>query len=65
MKTITFKKWLKLGWSKDWTEAEDKAHRAAYHLGFQAGLKQAHLNENERKRLSKIKNKLAKQAAQS
>ena len=57
MKQITFKKWLKLGWSTGWTEKEDKAHKVGYVLGIQEGLRQARRNENERKRLSKLKNK--------
>lgn len=65
MQIISFKKWLKLGWSAGWTEKEDKAHKAAYLLGINEGLRQARERNNLHKRKSRLKKKLAKQASQA
>jgi|DEB19_MinimDraft_2_1074335.scaffolds.fasta_scaffold282186_1 hypothetical protein len=62
MKSITLKRWLKMGWSASWTEREDKAHKAGVLIGVKQGLEMARLKENNRKRLSYQKN-LAKKSA--
>jgi len=58
MKNITLKRFLKLGWSANWTQKEDKAHKAGYLLGVQAGMKQAREQQNARRRMNRLAKKL-------
>jgi hypothetical protein len=60
MKNMTLKRFLKLGWTKGWTEKEEKAHKAAYLLGIQAGIKQVKDERNARRRLNRLVKKIAR-----
>ena len=63
MKSITLKRWLRLGFSKGWTSSDEKSYQAGLHAGIKKGLDLARQQENQRKRLSREKSKLAKQLA--